>query len=236
VCLSNLRQLNLAWWMYAEDNHDWLAPNNPGNFGGPGNKILPSWALGDIRYGQPGGTNVDYLIGQGVLGPYLQAAGVFKCPSDRSRTTLADGHAYPRVRSYTMNGYMGTIAHARFNASDGGTARVLTRSDLATGPRLEYLVFIDTHEDYLNYCTFVLSRDINKESWTHYPTARHAGKGLFTLHDGRVEQRRWRDPRTLRPVTGQLPVWDGKVAIQNNPDWYFLWERMTKETPYFGDP
>jgi prepilin-type N-terminal cleavage/methylation domain-containing protein len=29
VCLSNLRQLNLAWWMYAEDNHDWLTPNNP---------------------------------------------------------------------------------------------------------------------------------------------------------------------------------------------------------------
>jgi prepilin-type N-terminal cleavage/methylation domain-containing protein len=92
VCLSNLRQLNLAWWMYAEDNHDWLTPNNPANYGGPDGKNYPSWALGDIRYGRPDGTNVDYLIGQGVLGPYLQAAGVFKCPSDRSRTTLAHRH------------------------------------------------------------------------------------------------------------------------------------------------
>jgi prepilin-type N-terminal cleavage/methylation domain-containing protein len=28
VCLSNLRQLNLAWWMYAEDNPDWHPPVN----------------------------------------------------------------------------------------------------------------------------------------------------------------------------------------------------------------
>jgi prepilin-type N-terminal cleavage/methylation domain-containing protein len=236
VCLSNLRQLNLAWWMYAEDNHDWLTPNNPANYGGPDGKNYPSWALGDIRYGRPDGTNVDYLIGQGVLGPYLQAAGVFKCPSDRSRTTLADGRAYPRVRSYTMNGYMGTKAHGRPGALDGGPALFLHRADLATGPRREYLVFMDTHEDYINICSFILSRDINKESWTHYPTARHAGRGLFTLHDGRVEQRRWRDPRTLRPVTGKIQMSDGIARIQNNPDWYFLWERLTKETANFGDP
>jgi hypothetical protein len=219
--------------MYAEDNHDWLTPNNPANYA---SGRFPSWALGDIRYGRPDGTNVDYLIGQGVLGPYLQAAGVFKCPSDRSRTTLADGRAYPRARSYTMNGFMGTKAHGRWGPTGDGRALFLHRSDLATGPRLEYLVFIDTHEDYLNLCTFVLTRDINKESWDHYPTARHQGSGLFTLHDGRVEQRRWRDPRTLRPVTGQIQWKDGKVSIENNPDWHFLWQRLTKETAAFGDP
>jgi hypothetical protein len=42
------------------------------------------------------------------LGPYVHTEKLFKCPSDRSRTTLADGQSYPRVRSYSMNGTMGT--------------------------------------------------------------------------------------------------------------------------------
>ena len=29
VCLNNLKQLQLAWIMYVEDNNDWLVPNNP---------------------------------------------------------------------------------------------------------------------------------------------------------------------------------------------------------------
>jgi prepilin-type N-terminal cleavage/methylation domain-containing protein len=236
VCLNNLRQLNLGWWMYAEDNNDRLVLNNPANYWGPDNKNFPSWALGDIRYGRPDGTNVDYLIGQGLLGPYVPAAGVFKCPSDRSRTTLSDGRSYPRVRTYTMNGFMGTLAHDRRGGPDGGRALVFTRADLATGPRAEYLVFIDTHEDTLTTCTFVLYRDISWEAWGQYPTARHGGVGLFTLHDGRVDRRRWRDPRTLLPVTGKLHWGDPNHRPQNNPDWYFLWERLTKETAAFGDP
>ena len=29
VCLNNLKQTTLAWYMYSEDNNDWLVPNNP---------------------------------------------------------------------------------------------------------------------------------------------------------------------------------------------------------------
>src|SRR5438552_9917659 len=29
VCLNNLKQTTLAWYMYADDNNDWLVPNNP---------------------------------------------------------------------------------------------------------------------------------------------------------------------------------------------------------------
>src|SRR5439155_13502042 len=110
VCLNNLKQLQLAWIMYVEDNNDWLVPNNPVRI--PSQTSSRSWALGDIRYGSPDGTNKDYLIGQreGSLGPYVKTHRIFKCPADRSTTTLADGKSYPRVRSYSMNGAMGTRA------------------------------------------------------------------------------------------------------------------------------
>src|SRR6266516_4850180 len=62
VCLNNLKQLQLAWIMYVEDNNDWLVPNNPVVI--PSQTSSKSWALGDIRYGRPDGTNIDYLIGQ----------------------------------------------------------------------------------------------------------------------------------------------------------------------------
>src|SRR5947199_3886686 len=55
VCLNNLKQTTLAWYMYSEDNNDWLAPNNP-RMNTPNTN---SWALGDIRYGNPDGTNID---------------------------------------------------------------------------------------------------------------------------------------------------------------------------------
>src|SRR6266545_1389173 len=109
VCLNNLKQLQLAWIMYVEDHNDWLVPNNPPNLGGG---TLATWAKGDIRYGKPDGTNIDHIIGQreGSLGPYVKTEKIFKCPTDRSKTTLSNGKSYPRVRSYSMNGAMGTRA------------------------------------------------------------------------------------------------------------------------------
>src|SRR5438128_8260806 len=101
VCLNNLKQLQLAWTMYVHDNNDWLVPNNPVLF--PSQTSARSWALGDIRYGNPDGTNIDYIIGEreGSLGPYVKNYKIFKCPTDRSVTKLADGHSYPRVRTYS---------------------------------------------------------------------------------------------------------------------------------------
>src|SRR6266496_1332162 len=57
VCLNNLKQLQLAWIMYVEDNNDWLVPNNPPNYY-PNGKPGPTWSWGDIFYGNPDGTNI----------------------------------------------------------------------------------------------------------------------------------------------------------------------------------
>src|SRR5439155_1837581 len=61
VCLNNLKQLQLAWIMYVEDNNDRLVPNNPPNYG---DGTLATWAKGDMSYGKADGTNIDYVIGQ----------------------------------------------------------------------------------------------------------------------------------------------------------------------------
>src|SRR5438094_4215654 len=105
ACLNNLKQLQLAWIMYVEDHNDRLVPNNPPNYG---TGTMATWAKGDMSYGTPDGTNIDYVIGQseGSLGPYVKSHRIFRCPTDHSKTTLARGESFPRVRSYSMNGNM----------------------------------------------------------------------------------------------------------------------------------
>jgi len=230
VCLNNLKQLQLGWIMYVEDHNDWLVPNNPPNYGGG---TLATWAKGDIRYGNPDGTNIDHIIGQreGSLGPYVKTEKMFKCPTDRSVTKLTDGKSYSRVRSYSMNGNMGS--RVLDNGGTGASATFLHREEFAKTGRPELLVFIDVHEDFLTTCLFGLDRDKNLELWGHLPASRHAGSGVISYTDGHAEIHRWRDPRTLVPVKG---AFQGGVVATGSPDWRYVWERCTKGTAAFGDP
>ena len=158
VCLNNLKQLQLAWTMYVQENNDWLVPNNPVLF--PSQTSARSWALGDIRYGNPDGTNIDYIIGQreGSLGPYVKTPKMFKCPADKSLTKLADGNSYPRVRSYSMNGFMGTRFLDRSDVTPATFLRLEEFYKVYRVGRCELLVFMDVHEDSLTTCLFTLDR------------------------------------------------------------------------------
>ena len=234
VCLNNLKQLQLAWIMYVEDNNDRLVPNNPPNYyPNPNGQQGPTWSWGDMGYGTADGTNIDYLIGlrEGSLGPYVKTHRIFKCPTDRSKTTLAEGKSYPRVRSYSMNGNMGT--RELDNGGTGASLTFLTRAELARAPRTEFFVFMDEHEDSLTTSMFLLDRDKWWELWVHLPSSRHDRSGVISYTDGHAEIHRWRDARTFMPVKGVL---QGGVVATGSPDWKYVWERFTKGTAAFGDP
>ncbi len=235
VCLNNLKQLQLAWTMYVHDNNEWLVPNNPVLFPGP--SVYRTWAMGDISYGNPDGTNIDYIIGEreGSLGPYLKAPKMFKCPADKSLTKLGDGNSYPRVRSYSMNVFMGT--RFTYGGADPAEAATFLRLEefykVYQAGRRELLVFIDVHEDSLTTCLFQLSRAMYDQGWEHLPASRHSGSGVISYTDGHAEIHRWRDARTLRLVQG---VQQAYVDATGSQDWKYLWERITKAGAAIGDP
>ena len=245
ACLGNVRQLNLAWHMYADDHNDWLTPNHPaqmyyatpqpGGYG-PHRRWLASWALGNIQYGNPDGTNLQYLIGPhgGVLGPYVETAKVFKCPGDRSLTEVPAGPnprgptvRRPRVRSYAMNAYMGTRIRGVQSGIRTEFSIHMKRPDFALSGRSQIFVFGEPHPDFLRYCLFDLLLIDNgwSEVWTHVPSMRHGGKSVLAYTDGSVELHRWVDPSTVEPVTGEWRV--GKQVIGSR-DLRYLWERTTR--------
>ena len=88
ACVNNLKQLGLAWWMYAEDSSEKLVPN------GTGAQI--GWVEGWMPTAQDA-TNVNLLRSpRGMLWKYNEALAIYKCPADKSTVRLG-GRALPRV-------------------------------------------------------------------------------------------------------------------------------------------
>jgi len=217
ICILSNHPLS----MYADDNNDVLVPNNP-----PGVRDLDAqqsatWARGDARYGNPDGTNISTLMSgkPGSLQDYLKTPKVFKCPSDRSTTLLADQKRYPRLRSYSMNGLLGT------RGSLGDAWKGFTRADINSGPRQDLIIFVDTHPDSIRDCTFLIPFDVNREHFEKLPASHHGGKGVLSFHDGRATIHKWQEKSTRLPITGN-DLWGGNVF--GSKDWDFMYRRMTR--------
>jgi prepilin-type N-terminal cleavage/methylation domain-containing protein/prepilin-type processing-associated H-X9-DG protein len=219
VCLNNLRQLTLAWSIYADDHDDRLVPNDPENVGNP-----QTWCRGYMHYGNGDGTNVAFLKDQ-ALGRYVPSLASFKCPGDKSSTELG-GRKYPRVRTYGMNGFMGTQAR-RAGVIDGEV--LLKRGDLARVQRPEIYVFIDQHEDTIDVCNPSVAGNPPLCIWDGAPANRHGRAGTLSFTDGHAEIRKWRDPGLLQPVSGEQRF--GHVSAECD-DWLWLWERTTRHIGY----
>jgi prepilin-type N-terminal cleavage/methylation domain-containing protein/prepilin-type processing-associated H-X9-DG protein len=105
-CMSNSRQIMLAWRMYADDNGDVLAPNDyPYTTAVTPNGFIKNWVFGTM-YKVADAINANYLVDPTItcLATYNANPIVYKCPADK---TLLQGR--DRVRSISMNSAVGTL-------------------------------------------------------------------------------------------------------------------------------
>jgi len=208
-CVNHMRQLTLAWKMYADDNRNSLAENYYFNDNGTINP--DSWIRGSMddnpAYGQFEAGVLDstnaHSIKAGKLFTYIPVPKVFRCPSDPSTT---DG--VPRVRSYSINGWMGGKALA---GQDG--FRVYTKdSDITQPAPSSAFVFIDEHEKSINDGWFAMDMK-GTRGLLDAPASRHSKGYALSFADGHAEVWRLRDPRSLS--WGNLPIPNSPL----NPDW-----------------
>ena len=233
ACLNHLKQLQLAWFMYPSDHNDKLAPNLGSFF------IVPpdnTWVMGELTLDGKARDNHDntntLYLQKSLLFPYLRSCGVFKCPGDRSTATI-EGVRYPRVRSLTMNNWLGRYK------PDGslGTGpfpedfpyRINVKlSDLTDPPPVRTFVFIDEREDSINDCVFYVSMGLRGSAavWRDLPACYHNGAAGLSFTDGHAETKRWRDSRTMPPLRPDQPA-SPPYRCPNNPDVAWLQERAT---------
>ena len=225
MCLNNLKQLNLAWIMYAGDNQDSVV-TNLGAASLTGN--LTGWVTGWLnwRAGLPTGanTNSQYLL-DGALGTYTaKTLGVYKCPGDKVASEIG-----PRNRSISMNGfvgdYLGTMATI-YNLASYQTYLKTTAMG-KPGPSSTW-VFIDEHPDSINDGLFAVLMPSpfgwpnGFKVWDDVPASYHNGAGGLSFADGHAETRKWVDDATKAPIRQISPSSATGKLSQRDQNWLML--------------
>lgn len=220
-CLSNLKQLHLAWYIYADDHSGRLVTNNvPRNY--------DSWAGGWLELGasEPDNTNVLNLMSPiGKLWPYVRAAEVFKCPADKSQSQHG-GRWYPRVRSVSLNANMNMNESHHSGYGFNKNFVVFRRIDDIIDPSpSQAFTFIDEREDSVDDGAFGvdLEKSDSEIIIVNFPASYHNRAGGLTMADGHGEIHKWRDPRTMPKLKKTLLNYF--VPSPNNVDMIWLRER-----------
>ncbi len=229
-CLGNLKQLQLAHVLYADDHNERFVPNlEPGD-------AVGNWIKGwlDFTSGTDN-TNVAYLIDpqHAKLSRYSgHAAGIYKCPADRS-TVKIGGRSHARVRSVAMS-----VAIADPNGGawlnyrvPSPKFKVFNRSgDFNAGSPSRVHVFVDEHPDSINNGAFgVWMADPTNPAKAYifdYPASTHNGACGFSFADGHAEVKKWVDRRTRAPIryANTLPL---GIDSPNNRDMIWLSENTS---------
>jgi len=163
-CLNNLKQLQLAWFMYASDYGERLVYNNDN---APGEPV--GWIMGWLPTPQDA-TNMN-LLKQGLLWDYNRSLPTYKCPADRSMAREADGRQYPRVRSVSMNGNMN--GNSWYTATIDSTYFTYRKySDISRPPPAQAFVFLDEHPDDIDDGYFLVNLTVHA-AWGNMPANYH---------------------------------------------------------------
>jgi len=207
-CLNNTKQLILCWHMYIDD--DGRLPDNY-FFDAGGTPNANMWvrgsvddnpAFGQVEEGILDSTNANTII-SGKLYTYNQSTRIYRCPSDKS---LTDGT--PRVRSYSMNGWMG----GRPLAGQDHFRVFLKEGDIVEPAPSVAWVMIDEHERSINDGWFAFDM-VGDRGFIDVPASRHDRRFALAFADGHAEIWELRDERTIKWESLPIP------NSPSNPDW-----------------
>jgi len=231
-CMSNHRQLAIGWRLYAEDNRDALVYASGSGIaldalteaqltsGGSSNQY--AWTLTQMDFNplNRAAWDVSVDIQTRPLWPYVKAAGVYKCPADRSFITV-NGVQQPRVRTMSMNLFVGG-----FLGTDGGWTWAnpymiyLKMGDIIAGSSpgpAKTFIFLDEREDCINWGNYMQEMD-------GYPGTTPALRSLyqfeqdmpgnyhnlaagFSFADGHSEVHKWLNWPATWPIHREDAYW-----------------------------
>ena len=243
-CLSNHKQLTLAWKMYVDESDEWL-PYARGHWWSPFARHVWTTGFMDFDGGNRMNWDVEVDIKKSPLWPYVGgAAGIWKCPADKSTVRPSEGpfkgKQVPRVRSMSMNEWIATGDPADTSGprTDGSVWRVYHRlGDMIDPGPSRTFVLLDMREDSINTGSFGVDmtdypdRPQQTGFTQDYPASYHNGAGGLSFADGHSEIRKWVDPRTTPALKkGSNVLWSqNSAASPNNKDIIWLQERCTRK-------
>ena len=214
-CLSNNKQLIMAWHLYSVDNRDKVCNNFtiPGTEDAITKKTFDNWVNNVMSWGA--GSSVDDIsntnvawVKNGVLANYTgNALGIYKCPADITLSPAQRNAGWTsRLRSNSMNALIG---YSGDNGADdsGGAAwfdphyrQFLKQTDFPQP--VNTFVTVDEHPDSINDGFFIVSTDasLNASKWGDLPASYHNGACGFSFADGHAEIHKWKSQTSIYPA------------------------------------
>jgi prepilin-type N-terminal cleavage/methylation domain-containing protein/prepilin-type processing-associated H-X9-DG protein len=215
-CLSNLKQLNLAWAMYSGDYDDRLALNWIG--AAAQNR---AWIYGNIA-ALPGATNV-LDVENGKLYPYNTSLAIYQCPVDNKVPTNLQGpmQGKKRVRSYSMNGRMGGAddtdaslygATSTTWVMGAGYPMFKKATSIVNPGPSEAFVFLE--ESIITIDDGYFAMKSTQTVWQNSPSTRHNASTVFSFADGHAEMWKWAQLSVDQGL--DAPIVQGGVSTLND--------------------
>ena len=181
ACLNNLKQLQMCWQLYIEDNDDKVPLNIAGPITGVWRSTPNSWIGDSSAPYDPDTTRIEN--GSFFKGNYNRTMELYRCPADKTRVRSVAGVelGMKRTRSYSMNANLGAPQAEQPVVYRAGAIREPAR----------LFVFLDEHEDYINDASFTVNPEPG-DTWSNIPADRHSHGCNLSFADGHVEHWRWR--------------------------------------------
>jgi len=179
ACLSNLKNLTLAWMMYADENDDKIVNGDTEEYSSD-RVHNRCWVLKDWASGTTADQKKQAII-DGALFPYAKTIKVYRCATGKI--------SMDEYRLYTVVDAM--------NCKGWDSIRVMLKKRLEMKNPASRFVFLDdggTAGSTLGGWTCYADRD----EWWDPPPARHGDGTTFSFADGRSEYWKWKDPRTIK--------------------------------------
>ena len=229
-CLNNLKQLQLAWAMYAGDQNEAI-PGNHWMQQAAKTPNVGNWVSGwlDPRLSNnTDNTNTLLLLDPkwGVIGPYAQTPGIYRCLASKVMVR-AGGGRLPVVRTVSMNNWMGWPNVGPWNNASPPFKLFRKTTEITSPAPTDTLVFVDERDDSIDDGYFVT--DMVANQIVNFPASYHGGSGGATVADGHAEIHRWRS-RELQPpqqVGNQTQKREFTPVPASNPDLRWLREHAT---------
>jgi prepilin-type N-terminal cleavage/methylation domain-containing protein/prepilin-type processing-associated H-X9-DG protein len=219
-CLSNLKQLETCWHLYALDNNDLLPPNDSVMYiGGGVASASVSWCPDHARTDT---NTVD--LETGVLFPYNRSVAIYHCPADKSTVETPSGDSLPRPRnrSYNMSQSVNGYPEYLIDIGQPGISDLpywKKFSEIRRPTPSQLFVFIDEHPDTLVDAQFgnPVGIPLYWQTWFDMPADRHNQGACLSFADGHAERWHWKVPMTFSylgqfPSTEQMPDY---LRVQN---------------------
>jgi len=220
-CLNNMKQLQLSYRMYVDDNNDYLPPN----------EAIPnedvSWVLGDAQ-SDVTTTNIQ----NGLIFRYNQQVKIYACPANTWMIPDGNGGFVPQTRTcavdFALGGYTQAALAAGGRAEGGETFNGVTtlakfsQIQASSAGVAQKIVFVDEAQNNVgDACFGIYPQSSGKNIWWEIPGCRHDGKRscTFSFADGHAEVWRWH---------GSAVIADNSLSFAD------LWNNQATADPVTG--